>query len=531
VSEVEGTGVLVGLAVRRSRLLVASWLATFVAVTVVAADATVGLYPSLADRVAASETFNRSQSLLALYGRIYDPSSVGALAMIKFGGLGAVFVAMLSVVVVVRHTRADEEAGRLELVTATAVGRLAPLAAALVVVLGVNAALAVLTATGLALAGLPLDGSIAFGLAWAGVGITFGAIAAVAAQLTTSARTATGLCGTTLGVVYAVRAVGDAADASGPRWLSWLSPIGWAQQFKPYAGNRWWVALLTLGFAVLVALGAFALAARRDLGTGLLPARPGPARASARLRSPLTLAWRLHRNAFAGWAAAFLLLGVLLGGLAASVGDFVNNPNARDLITKLGGTQGLTDAFLAAELGFAGIIASGYGIQAATRLRSEETASRAEPVLATSVGRVRWALSHLAVALAGTAGLLVLVGAGAGLTRAAQTGHPAEAGRVMAAALVQIPAVWVLIGIVVAAYGLAPRLVVLGWIALAGFVLLAELGPLVGLSHWAMDLSPFAHVPKLPGSAFAPPPEAVLTALAALLCAVGLVGFRHRDLA
>ena len=226
-----------------------------------------------------------------------------------------------------------------------------------------------------------------------------------------------------------------------------------------------------------------------------------------------------------------MVLGAVLGGLASSVGDFLNNANAREFITKLGGQQGLTNAYLAAELGFAGVIAAAYGIQATLRLRAEEAEGRAEPVLATAVGRRRHASSHLAVAVAGSAALLLLAGLSAGLVRAADTGDVDDIARLVAGAVVQLPAVWVLIGITLAAYGTALRTATIGWIALAGFVVLAELGPLLDVNHWIMDLSPFAHVPKQPGTTFTVLPELVLTALAAALIAFGLAAFRRRDLA
>ncbi len=525
-----GSGALVRLALRRSRIMLAVWVALFVVFAGYSATATVDLYPSLELRIAAADTINGSQALVAMYGRVYDPSSLGALAMIKTGGLGAVFVAMFAVILIVRHTRADEEAGRTELVGGTAVGRRAPLAAALAIALVVNLVLAALTAAALIAAGLPADGSVAFGLAWAGVGLAFAAIAAVVAQLTTSARSATAISAAILAVVYVLRAVGDAAGETGLRWLTWLSPIGWAQQFRPYAGDRWWVLLVTLGFAALAATAALVLAARRDLGAGLLPDRSGPAGACRSLRSPLALAWRLHRGALAGWAVGFALVGALVGGLAANVEGFLNNPNARDFITRLGGEKGLIDAFLSLELAFAGIMAAAYGIQVVMRLRAEEVGLRAEPVLARGVGRVRWAMSHIVIALAGTTLLLVLVGAGAGLVRGIQTGAAGEAVRVFAAALVQLPAAWILAAIVVAAFGVAPRFAAAGWVALAAFVVLGELGPLFGLSQWILDISPFAHVPKLPGGAFSPVPLIALTAVAALLAAAGLAALRRRDI-
>lgn len=530
MSRFTGTGELVRLAVRRSRILLITWIVVFVGTAALSAQATVDLYPTLSSRVQASATINQSQALVALYGRIYDPSSIGALSMIKLGGFGAVFVAMLAVVVVVRHTRADEEAGRTELIGATATGRDAPLAAALSVVVLANLVLAVLTGAALAATGLPADGSFAFGLAWAGVGIAFGALAAVVVQLTTSARTATSISATILAAVYVIRAVGDAADETGPRWLSWLSPIGWGQQFRPYAGNRWWVLLVTAAFTVVVVAGAFLLASHRDIGTGVLPARPGPPEGSPSLAGPFGLAWRLQRGALIGWAAGFALVGALLGNLATSVGSFITTPEARDLITKLGGEKVLTDAFLAVELGFAGVIASAFGIQAVMRLRSEETALRAEPVLACAVGRLRWAAAHIVIALGGTVLLMVLVGAAAGLTSGAAAGDLGQTGRLAGAALAQLPAAWVLVAIVVAAFGIIPRWTALGWVALGFFVLLGEIGPLLGLSQWVMDLSPFAHAPRLPGGPVGATSLVAMTIVAMAVGGAGLFGLRHRDI-
>ncbi|MGE5827678.1 MAG: ABC transporter permease [Micromonosporaceae bacterium] len=524
-----GSGALVRLALRRDRIMLPVWLAVFALMAGSSASATVGLYPSEESRIAAAETFNGSQALVALYGRVYDPTSLGALSMIKLGGLGAIFVALLSVIVVVRHTRADEEAGRLELVGATVVGRQAPLTAALLVALGLNVALGALTALALIGSGLPADGSLAFGLAWAGVGISFAAIAAVAAQLTHAARAATGLAAAALGLVYVLRAIGDTAAPDGPRWVSWLSPIGWGQQFRPYAGNRWWVLLLTVGFAALVTALAYALVARRDLGSGLLPDRLGPAIGAAGLRSPLALAWRLQRGGLLGWLTGFVLLGLVFGNIASSVSGFFASPQARELFLRLGGEKALIDAYLATALGIVGIVASAYGVQAAMRLRAEETSLRLEPVLATGTTRARWVLSHTVVALAGTTLLLTATGLAAGIAYGAREGDLEQTGRVLAAALVQVPAAWVLTGIVVAAFGLAPRLVLAGWVALVVFVLLGEVGPLLRLDQRVMDVSPFAHVPRLPGAVLHVEPLVALAAVALALVAVGLVGFRRRD--
>jgi ABC-2 type transport system permease protein len=215
---------------------------------------------------------------------------------------------------------------------------------------------------------------------------------------------------------------------------------------------------------VLVAV-AVALSARRDVGAGLLPARLGPATAAPWLRRPLALAWRLHRGLLAGWTAAFAALGVLFGSTADGVGDMLrDNPSLRDFATRMGDQAGLVDAYLAAILSLVGLIAAAYAVQATLRLRSEETSGRAEPVLATAVGRLRWAASHLVCSVLGPTAALATAGLATGLAYGLSTGDVGrQLPRVLAGAMVQLPAVWVLAAIAVALFGLLPRLTLVAW--------------------------------------------------------------------
>lgn len=524
-----GTGALVRLALRRDRVILPVFIGILAAMVAASAYATAELYPTTASRVAAAAVINTATSTLAMFGPIHDPTSLGALSTFKIGIMGAIAVAVLALIIVVRHTRAEEETGRLEMLGATVVGRRAPLTAALVVADGTGLVAGLASGVTMIAVGMPAAGSLVMGLGFACLGMAFAALAAFTAQLTKSARAASGLAGAALGAFYLLRAIGDSSTGGGLSWVSWLSPVGWWQQTRPFAGDRWWVLALLLGFAGAMSALAYKLAARRDFGAGLLPDRPGPAVASTSLRSPLALAWRLQRGGLAAWAAAFVAVGLAVGGLTSSVGDFLTSPQALDFITKLGGVQTISDAFLAVELGFMGVFLSVFGIQSAMRLRAEETAMRAEPLLATAVGRVGWASSHVTIAVVGTTGLAALMGLSAGLTSAAHLGEIDQLGRVMLGALVQLPAVWVVTGIAVAAFGLAPRHIVVGWVALVGFVLLGEFGPLFSLDQAVMDISPFAHVPRIPGGEFAAAPLLVLTAIAAALIAAGLSGFRRRD--
>jgi ABC-2 type transport system permease protein len=349
----------------------------------------------------------------------------------------------------------------------------------------------------------------------------------VVAQLTTSARTARGLGVVVIAVAYALRAIGDLAEP-GPSWLSWLSPIGWTQQVRAYAGDRWGVLLLPLALCVVAVPLAVALRARRDLGSGLLPERPGPARGS--MGSVWDLAVRLQWRSLLGWAVGYAIGGLLLGSIAKSIPDFLGNAAARDFFTKLGGSQVLIDTFIGAELGILGAIAAAYGISAAARLRSEETAGHAELLLSTTTTRWRWAASHVVFGLIGVAVLLTVAGVAMGISTSLSLGDRAQFGRVLAVAFAQIPAAWVMTALVVSLFGLAPRATAAAWGALVLFIALGEFGVLWNAPAWLMDLSPFQHTPHLPVTSSWTVPLLALAVVAGILLAMGFSSWRNRDI-
>lgn len=527
-----GTGALVKLWLRCDRIMLPVWVYALTAYSVGTAYSFNGLYKTPASRHDFASGIIHNGAIKAVYGPIANPDSTGGLVAWRNGAIGAAMIAVMSVLLVVRHTRAEEETGRLELVGATVVGRRAPLTAGLLVAVTANVLLAPLSSLGLIVLGLPAAGAVAFGLAGAATGLVFAAVAAVTAQLTESGRTANGLALAALGAAYLLRAAGDAG--SGASWLTWLSPIGWAEQVRPYGGDRWWVLLIPLACATALAAAAYTFTGRRDLGAGIMPVRPGPARAAPFLRTSFALAWRLQRGGLYAWGAGFAVYGLAIGGIADGVNDMVKGSSGtRNLLTNLGGGghQGVVDAFLAAVTGIMGLLAAVYAVQAVQRLRSEETGQRLEPLLATSLGRTRWALGHLVIVALGTAAMLALEGLAAGLTDGLRTGDVGgQLPRIVGAALAQLPAVWLIAAVTVALFGLAPRAALGGWGVLTACFLLGQLGPVLKLPQWAMDISPFTHVSKLPGGTFSAVPPTWLTVLTLLLAAAGLAGFRHRDL-
>jgi ABC-2 type transport system permease protein len=531
VTSLTGAGALIRMALRRDRVRLPVWILLITAMVLIVAVALEDLYPTVPSRLAIAATIAANPALQAMLGPIFDPTSIGGLVAWRMSFACLVLVPLMASFAVVRHTRAEEEAGRLELLGSTVLGRRAPLAAALAVACGASLVIGLAVALVLVSLGEATAGSVALGTTYALAGCTFAAIAAVAAQLTESSRGATGMTVGLLGASFLVRGVGDASVEGGWSTLSWASPLGWMLQVRPYAENRWWLLGILAAFAVAAVLVAERLVARRDLGAGLVPPRPGPGDAADWLDGPRGLAWRLQRGALLGWAVGLLVLGAMFGGVAGGVGQVLDQtPQLEEVFRQLGGEQVLIDAFFATTMALVGLLTAGYVIHATLRLRAEETGQRAEMVLSTAVTRTAWAASHVGIAVGGAVVLLASAALGAGLVHGARTGDvTGEVATLLAAAGVQLPAVLVLGGLTLAVVGLVPRATGLTWAALVAALLLGQLGPILQLDRWLMNLSPFTHVPALPGEALRLLPLVTLTAVAAALLAAGLVGLRTRD--
>ncbi|MFI2617442.1 ABC transporter permease [Streptomyces sp. NPDC018584] len=524
--QLAGTGALLRLALRRDRVMTPLWIVVVAGLVLAMPGSLESVYATAAERADAMESMNANSSMRAMYGPVYG-DSLGALTAWRIGCFAGVLAAVMSLVIVVRHTREEEETGRQEMLSASMVGRRAPLTAALLAALVANAGAGLLIAVGLA--GRGAAGALALGLGVAGTGMVFAGVAAVAAQLTESARLAKGLTAAVLGTAYVLRAAGDSGDTggtgdtAGSSAATWLSPLGWQQNLRAFTGERWWVLALVGAVIVAQGLAAYELAGRRDVGMSFLPTRPGPAR--GRLATAGALALRLQRGSVAGWTAGFLLAGLVFGQMASGAADIVgDNENTRDIFERMGGQSGLTDAFLATLAGLFGMVAGLYVVASVLRLHGEETSQRAEPVLAGAVGRLRWAAGHLVIAFGGTVLLMAVCGLGMAV------GHGEDMGAVLGACLAQLPAIWVLGGLAVLLVGAYPKAAVASWAVVGTCLAIGWIGPALDLPQAVMNLSPFGHLPKLPGTAVSWPPLLTLTLLAVVLTAGGLAGLRRRDM-
>ena len=483
------------------------------------------VYPTAAARAGFAASIMASPAQRALYGQIYN-DSLGAVGIWK-AGMFHTLIAVAVILTVIRHTRADEETGRTELVDSTAVGRYASLSSALLLSFGASIATGAIGAAGLLTTEIPAGGSLAFGAALAGSGLVFTAVAAVAAQLSASARFARGAAFSALGAAFTLRAIGDAGDGK----LSWLSPLGWSLQVRPYAGDRWWVLLLHLVTTAALTLVAYRLLTSRDVGAGLVAERAGPATAGTRLTGIEGLVWRLDRGALLLWTVGLCLYGVVMGSVVHGIGDELGDSGvARDIIARMGGTRALEEAFIAVAFTMMGMVAAAFAVSLTLRLHQEEAAQRAETTLAGAVSRIRWLASHLAAALLGSAVAMLISGVAAGLIYGVAAGDlGGKLALVVGSAAVQLPATWLLAAVTVGIFGLAPRFAPAAWGVLVGFVAVYLIGSLARFPQWLLNLEPFAHIPRV-GTDFTAVPLLWLLAIDAALIALGAMAFRRRDL-
>ncbi len=525
-----GFGTMLRHILIRDRIRILVWMITIAASVILTAVAFPGLYQSAPERQARADLM-KNPATIALVGPGYglDNYTFGAMLANERLAFTGIIVALLSISLTVRHTRADEEAGRTELLRANVLGRHASLAAALTVVTGANLAIAILTAVGIGLSGvesIDWPGSILFSAALASIGIAFAGITAVTAQLSEYGRGAFGMGGAALGVAYALRAVGDLGNSA----LSWLSPFGWAQATEAFVSNRWWPLLVPAAASVGLATIAMAMSSRRDVGAGAVSPRPGPPTASNTLAHPLGFAFRLQRTGLVAWMTGLPLFGLVFGTLAGEAEAFLDEaPAIGDFFAMTGAS--ITDSFLAMFVTIMALASTIFAIGATLRIRTEEVGGRADPILSTSIARWRWASTHLVVALLGSAAIMLLASMGLGISATVVLDDAAVMPRLVGAGLAYIPAIWCAAGFTMTLVGVLPKATGVAWLGLLyAFVVLLFAG-LFEFPGWMADLSPFGHVPNLPAAEVSIAPLAMLTVIASGMALLGLAGFQRRDIA
>ncbi len=433
-----------------------------------------------------------------------------------------------------RLTRGEEEAGRWELFLAgqttrrrAAAQAIAGLAAGLVVLWAI-AAVIIVAAGSTSKVHFSTTGSLFLATAVVAGAAMFLAVGLLAAQLTPSRRQANGIAASLLGASFLIRTVAD--SASSLRWLSWASPLGWAEQLHPLTAPKPFAFVLIVAFIIILATVSTVLAGEHDLGAGTIPAREAGSAHTSLLTGPTGLAVRLNRPLIIGWVAGLASVGLVGGLIAKSTAKAISGSSAiQQVLGRLGGHAGS-----AAYLGIIFLIAAALVCFAAASqvaaTRGEEADGHIDHLLARPVGRRHWLAGRLAV---GTA-LIVAASLAAGL--AGWAGETAEHSGLGLAQLVKAglniaPPALLVLGLGTLAYGWWPRFASTAAYGLVAWSFLIELIATVITNRWLPDTSVLHHINPAPAASPNWNTATWLIILAVIAALTGIVGFSRRDLA
>ncbi|SFB07188.1 ABC-2 type transport system permease protein [Lentibacillus halodurans] len=523
------TGKLSGFILRLDRFRILIWLVAISFFTLVVPIAFSDLYPTQQDRDAMAETMENPAMIAMVGPGDLGNYTVGAMTAHQMLLLTAVVVGLMNILLMNRHTRSDEEDGRLELIRSLPVGKLANLGGSCIVLTVLNVLLALIVGVGLYALGIDsmnLAGSLLYGFVLGMTGLFFAGLTALVAQITENARNVFGISLALLLVSYLIRAIGDVSNEA----LSWISPLGWVSAAEVYSENNGWVLLLLLsGAIVLFALAGY-LNTIRDLEAGFLRSKPGKKHASARLLSPLGLAFRLQRTGMISWAVAMLLVGVSYGSVMGDLDSFFEgNEMMQQLLVSQEGYS-FTEQFVSMLMVVMALIGTVPPVMAMLKLYGEEKKNRLDHLLGRTVSRVRLLAGYLVIAVINGFVMLSLAAVGLWMAAASVMEEPFEFGTIYGAGLAYYPALLVIIGLTVLLIGFVPKVSSLIWLYVLYSFFVLYFGGMFQFPDWVGKLSPFGYIPELPVDEMEWLPVVVLTVIVIGLTIAGILGYRRRDI-
>ncbi|WP_202077898.1 ABC transporter permease [Caldalkalibacillus salinus] len=525
------TGKMIRLIVRRDRMRLPIWLIALTVITVISASSLAGAFHSQEERQAIAETM-KNPAVTAMVGPGYgvDHYTVGAMMAHQMLLFTAIAVAIMSILLVTRHTRTDEEEGRIEFIRSLPVGRLSNVSATVIVLFITHVLLALTIGFGLFALGfesMDLHGSLLYGAALGTTGMFFTGVTVLFAQASGNTRGTIGFSFAALLIAYLIRAIGDVSSEA----LSMLSPLGWILRTEVYVSHIWWPVFLTVASALILVGIALYLNAIRDLGAGIIPSRPGRRHASNFLLSPLGLPFRLQRTGIIAWAIGMLLLGLSYGSVFGDLETFLNsNDMMRELLQPMEGLS-LTEQYLTMLMSVITIISTIPPLMILLKLKGEEKRQHTEQMLAcAAVSRSRLLGSYFILSM--IMGFVVLCLANIGLWSAATAvmDDPISFATMLQASMVYLPAIWVMIGVTVLLLGFLPTFASITWLYLGYSFLVIYLGELLQFPDWMGKLTPFGHIPQLPVEEFDVIQVIAVTCIAIVLVISGFIGYKRRDI-
>ncbi|MCP1102874.1 ABC-2 type transport system permease protein [Aequitasia blattaphilus] len=524
-----GGSILTKLIMRRDRIRLVIWIfgiAGFVAALV----PVIKEFFAEGDEVRVMLEMMQNPAMIAIIGPVYGAEhyTTGAAHANMMLLFSVIIGAIMNIFLIARHTRQDEELGRLEIIRALPVGRLCNLASCLWTALCINGILGV--TTGYALncfreAGMDLGGCMLFGAGIGSVGMFFGALTAVFAQISSNNRKVMGFSFLSLFLFYILRAIGDVKIEE----LSLISPLGLVLRTKTFVENNWWPIVIILGMSIILSLVALLLAMRRDLGSGLIAEKEGKSHGGGLLSSPMGLSLKLMSTAIIIWMLVVFIFAAMYGSIFGDLDEFLAN-NALLMGIFAGTDFSLIDQFITLLVAVMSMIAAIPVISFMNRISSEERHGYAEQILTKSVSRGAQFFAYLIPTLAVSVVFQLLTALGFYVAGSAVSDEIPSLKQFVQASLAYLPAFFVIIGVAGMLIAFLPGKTSLSYLYLGYSFFAVYFGELIKLPEWMKKLTPFGHVSRYPVEEIKVLPLVIMTLLGVGLLAISSIGYRKRDM-
>ena len=524
------TKVLMAFIIRRNRVRLPLWIFAISIFTIAIAAMLPQLYTADTERMILAETMkNPAITFMVGPSSGLDNYTYGAMMghfMLIFTGI---FLAIMNIFLVVRHTREDEEEGRLEMINSLPVGPLSNLAATYLILIVSNILIFLLVSVGLYSLGLEsmdLQGSILFAASISAVGIFYLALTGLIAQLTSNVRASLGFSFAFLIAEYIIRGFGDV----GSNALSYISPLGLIARSQVYVNNLWWPILVLLIASILIFGLSLYLNSIRDLGAGFIATKSGKTHASRYLSSPLGLALRLERSSLIIWIVGMFILGATYGSLLGDLEGFLNTSDLiQQMLPNLEGMS-LTENFIAMLITIVSVIGTIPVIIFIQKLNSEEKKGRISPLLASPVSRNSLMASYTLISIISAVVFQLMSVLGLWSAASLVMTDLISFQVILKAAFMNIPAMWIFTGLACFLIGSLPRFTGLTWTFLIYSFFIEYLGSMLELPEWMGKLSPFSHIPIIGVEDIKVTQLLIISAMAFVLIGLGFLGYNRRDI-
>lgn len=522
-----GTGALLRMQFRRDRISLPIWIIGLTLFFFAFYPVFNELYGSEQELVVMGEMM-KNPAMIALVGPAYGADNYTLAA--SYGNMMLLFSTMLSglmsIFLVTRHTRQDEELGRLEMIRSLPVGRLANVYSNLLYVVLANLIIAVLTIIGLIATGAPTQGSIIFGAGVSSIGIFFAASTALFAQFSSSNRTVLGLSFLWMGILYIIRAAGDVSSEA----LSLLSPLGLVLRTENFVNDNFWPIVIILLISGVIAFIAVNLAVRRDLGQGLFAAKGGKVHGGPLLSSPMGLAIKLIRTMSIVWLVTIFSFAAMYGSIFGDLDGFLESNEMLKQIFNEASPFSLAEQFISLLMVIMSIFTAIATLMIVNRNISEEKNGRTEHVLARAVHRWEQLTAYVLPAFLLSVLLQFMSALGFWSVGSAVLETAPSLKTFTIAAMNYLPAIWLTLAIAVFLIGWMPKFSILSYIYLGYSFLVIYIGSITKMPEWTQKMSPFGHIARYPIEEIEPLPVILLLGVSVLLIIAGYWGYKKRDI-